>query len=102
MKNALVFVLLLSGCRCQVGCVSSSTVTDPAMPDAAAPSGDVTCADVCAKYRALGCPEGNPTEEGDACEAVCENVQASGIVKLDLDCRANIASCAEIDECGSS
>jgi hypothetical protein len=103
MKKLLALMLLLSGCRCQLGCGAGIVQTTPTdAPDAApAPSG-ITCADVCAKYRALGCPEGNPTAEGEACEAVCENVQSSGIVKLDLACRAGIASCADIDACGSS
>ena len=67
--------------------------------DGGAPDTDADCNSVCDRWRDLGCSEADPTPEGARCEEVCENVQGSGIVRWDLDCRASVASCADIDAC---
>lgn len=63
------------------------------------PPSTVTCGQVCAHLRALGCEEGNPTPAGATCEEVCELIQTSGIVSWDLECRAAISECSELDDC---
>ena len=63
------------------------------------PIDGATCADVCAHMAELGCPSAQPTPAGVGCEEVCESVQASGIVKWDLGCRAAALTCGEADVC---
>ena len=61
--------------------------------------GQATCANVCDHWDELGCEEGADTPSGQPCEAVCENIQGSGIVEWNLGCRARIARCVDIDGC---
>lgn len=65
------------------------------------PPGTATCADYCNRLAQLKCPDAKPTAEGATCEAVCQNIQESGIVDLNLDCRIEAASCAAADACPS-
>jgi hypothetical protein len=58
-----------------------------------------TCADVCARGRELRCGWAEATREGAACEDVCENVQASGVLAWDLACRAQVQTCGAVDAC---
>lgn len=56
-----------------------------------------TCADACARWEALGCESGRVR---DRCVAACTVVQAHPEVLVwNLDCRARVASCGEIDHC---
>lgn len=71
----------------------------PAPPPPVPAPGAATCADVCHRYQQLGCLAGQPTPHGASCEAVCLNVQASGAIRWNLDCRAGAATCAEADRC---
>jgi len=79
----------------------------PGCPPAGPASTDVgvvqphtwTCDDVCKNLQVLGCPAGQPTPNGVPCTAVCQNVQTSGILKWDLSCRAQAASCDAVDRC---
>jgi hypothetical protein len=80
-------LILLAGCRA------------PAPPPPVPPPGAATCADVCRHYQELGCLAGRPTPRGSSCEVVCLNVQASGAIRWNLDCRAGAATCAEADRC---
>ena len=75
-----------------VGCTVQPVPVDPPLP----PSG---CARVCERLAELKCPEAEPTPEGQTCEQVCDNVQASGIVQLNTGCIANAASCDAALEC---
>lgn len=65
------------------------------------PTGDPSCETACTRARDLGCSWVKDTAEGGTCEAVCKNVQDSGIVKWNLACRTQATSCAEIDLCES-
>lgn len=66
---------------------------------APAPTG-ATCASVCAHEVALECAAGWPTQKGTSCVEVCQNINLSGIVTLDLSCMAAAPTCAAIDACG--
>jgi hypothetical protein len=59
-----------------------------------------TCADACARWRALGCREAGPTPGGASCEAACEAVQGSGLVRYDLRCLSGVETCDQILLCG--
>lgn len=59
----------------------------------------ITCADVCRHEADLGCEAARPTAAGASCVEVCGNVQASGVVRWALGCRARAATCAAIDRC---
>jgi hypothetical protein len=84
MARYLVFALFLLGCP---------------PPKPVPPETQVTCAEVCQHWEKLGCEEAEPTPNGGTCEDVCLNVQESGIISWDLDCRAEIASCDQVDSC---
>lgn len=58
-----------------------------------------TCASACKHFRAMGCKEGQPSPEGNTCEAICENLEKSGIVKLDLECVMASETCASAGAC---
>lgn len=46
----------------------------------------------------LGCPEGDPDEEGNTCGEVCETAEASGFFSLNPACRAEQSSCEDMEE----
>jgi hypothetical protein len=79
----IVFSFLNSGCP---------PVVQPTPPGA-------TCIAVCINMAKLGCPSARPTAKGASCEDVCNTVQASGIVKWNLACRATAPTCAAADLC---
>jgi hypothetical protein len=58
-----------------------------------------SCASVCARGIALACTFVRPTPTGATCEAVCLNLQASGLPAWNLACRASAPSCAAMDLC---
>jgi hypothetical protein len=88
MKRILLaFVLALA-------CSNPTPKPDPPVPPAPA-----TCADVCQHMSALGCPSGLPTPRGIPCTTVCENVQTSGNMTWNLDCRAHALTCDAADAC---
>jgi hypothetical protein len=58
-----------------------------------------TCAGACANLRSLGCPDGDPTPEGETCEAICENARASDGARLDIACLQAASSCEVAVEC---
>ncbi len=93
IARCFAMLLVLLGA---VGCPS----TPPAPPPQ--PVGDAgpgTCRGVCERMRSLSCPAGAPTAEGEPCETVCENVQASGFIAWDLGCRTSAPSCEAMDRC---
>ena len=57
-----------------------------------------TCGTACEHWRELGCPEGSGSPRA-TCEEVCDNIQRSGILAWDLDCRSRITSCSQLDQC---
>lgn len=61
--------------------------------------GVATCVDVCGHYAELGCDAAKPTAEGTSCGATCTNVQTSGVIAFNLDCRVRAKSCAEAERC---
>ena len=58
-----------------------------------------TCAGWCRHAADLLCEAAHPTPAGSPCEAVCTNVQASGVVTWNLKCRVAARSCAAADAC---
>jgi hypothetical protein len=93
MKRYTSLLLLLA--LMTVGCPLPPVVPGPPPP----PYPEATCEDVCDHWSKLGCKEAEPTAGGETCEAVCENVQGSGIIQWELGCRAIIESCAQADSC---
>lgn len=88
LKLPITFVLLVISCGPRID-------ANPPTPDA----GPYTCATWCAHARVLSCTAGKPTPRGAPCEEVCQNMQASGPVQLDLRCRTHAPTCAVADEC---
>jgi hypothetical protein len=78
-----------------VGCPLPPVVPGPPPP----PYPESTCEEVCEHWRKLDCKEAEPSKGGGSCEAVCVNVQESGIIKWDLGCRASVRGCDQIDRC---
>lgn len=58
-----------------------------------------TCAEICAHWEKLGCEESKPTPAGESCASVCQNIVDTGIFEWDLECRAAVKACDEIDRC---
>jgi hypothetical protein len=90
MRRALILLLALGGCPLP---------PPPEPPPQPEPGTEATCATVCEHWRELGCSEGDSTPGGATCEQVCQNVQDSNIVEFDLECKASVKSCDEIDAC---
>lgn len=63
------------------------------------PNNRVGCEEMCDRMRSLKCSSGKPTPNGASCEHVCENIQKSGFLKLDLECRYEAESCEAADSC---
>lgn len=57
------------------------------------------CPAACEHLRELGCPEGDPLEDGTTCEKFCIDTQEAGH-GLNPTCVKDITSCEEIDNCG--
>lgn len=85
MKRLALLVLLATGCP----------PPKPPVP----PPGAATCADVCHHLAELGCPAAKPTPKGTPCTEVCANIQSSGVITWNLDCRASAPSCDAADRC---
>jgi hypothetical protein len=72
-----------------VGCASCRST--PVGPENVVDAGDDdACSRACRRLATLGCPE---------CVAVCRDTEASGVVSLEPECVANVASCNDIDRC---
>ena len=86
-----ITLLLASGCPVQ----------PPVEPDAPPhdPNAAASCEGVCEHWRALECAEAETSSDGETCEAVCQNVQDSGIIEWNLPCRQAIATCDQVDSC---
>ncbi len=68
----------------------------PPSPDGGVPA---TCESMCAHWAELECDVAEPTPGGASCAEVCENVQDSGIIEWDLECRSRVVTCPAIDRC---
>lgn len=112
MKSFLAFTLLLSACT---ACHSTPTPPPPEPPivvvDASAPADaadepedttdakkPATCATYCAHLAALGCAEGADAR----CVSVCNQIQASGYLSLDLACGLKATTPDQARNCGTS
>lgn len=56
------------------------------------------CAAACENLRRLGCEEGQSTQGGESCEAVCDNAQLSP-APLPTSCVARASSCDQASQC---
>ena len=83
---------ILFACLLALASCNPRPVPDPPIPPA-------TCADVCQHMAALNCAAATPTPRGAPCAAVCENVQNSGNMTWNLNCRAKAATCDAVDAC---
>lgn len=78
-------------------CLSPLPQPEPA-PQPEPPSGEFTCADICAHYTRMGCEESTSTPEGASCEDVCAAAQA-GPAPLDLGCVMRAPDCQLARRC---
>lgn len=95
-KLFIIAALLLSGCPKPVP--EPTPPPQPIEDGGAEDAQPATCAGACARWAELGCKEAEPERPGH-CEAVCENLVNSGVVTLNLTCRASVKSCKDIDAC---
>jgi hypothetical protein len=93
--KVMLFALVVAS-----ACCTNSKPTPTAAPSSV-DSGIATVETVCANYRALGCPAGKSTPQGATCETVLSNAIASGMVRINLACRASASSCPAADACES-
>jgi hypothetical protein len=82
-------LLAMFGPLALFGCVTPALVI---------PTTGATCATACDRARALQC-EYAADFEGMTCEAVCENTQASKVLRFDLECRSTAATCEAAEKC---
>jgi len=62
------------------------------------PTDTANCASACAKLQHLGCPEGDPLEDGTTCTKFCEDTQQSGHA-LNPTCVMGMTACSELPGC---
>lgn len=93
MRAILVLALALTGCR-----PGSTPVPNLDAGITQVEAGAATCLQWCAHATSLGCDAAKPSPAGASCNDVCENAQA-GLLKWNLTCRANAASCDAADNC---
>lgn len=96
----IVALLMIDGCHASTSMpVQNRPDFDAdahAPPDG--PSDD--CATSCAAWRALACPEANPTPSDVPCEVVCRNAEQSGLDEAkDVQCAGHATSCAALRGC---
>jgi len=60
---------------------------------------NTSCAEACAHRASLGCRDGGPTAKGTSCEAVCLDVNASGLARWPTDCLVVTRTCNEETFC---
>ena len=93
MRRATLILgfLVFTGCTHCVHCPPPVTPVAPT---------DTNCVGACAHLQVLGCPEGDPLEDGTTCIEFCEQTQAAGHA-LRPSCIMTIKSCdpAEMEKC---
>ena len=58
------------------------------------------CAGACAQMQKLGCPEGEPLEDGTTCAKFCTDTEAAGHA-MNTECIIKVSSCEELKtSCG--
>lgn len=60
--------------------------------------GTGSCLAACETLQRLGCPEGEPLEDGTSCVQFCEKTQKEGH-PLKPVCVKDITSCDQLDDC---
>lgn len=61
---------------------------------------NTTCAQACAHRAELGCEDAKPTvKKGTPCEAICEDVNRSGLAKWPTNCLVVTRTCDEGKRC---
>lgn len=83
----LVFAVVLL-----LGCGEIKPIPTP-------PAGPYSCETACERGADLGCAYAAPTPAGASCGEVCRNVQSSGFLRWDLECRTLAPSCEAVDNC---
>ncbi len=97
MKNltqillAILLGILLMGATC-------TDVQPP--PIILEPTDTANCASACARLSELGCPEGEPLEDGTTCTMFCEETQKQGH-PLNPTCVMDMTSCTQLNECSA-
>lgn len=62
------------------------------------PGDTADCSAACEKLQELGCPEGQPLEDGTDCKTFCKTTQKSGHA-LRPSCVMNITECSQVRAC---
>ena len=75
-----------------------STCRTKPSPAPIEPKDTADCPAACEKLRALGCPEGQPLEDGTTCEKFCQDTQESGHA-LRPSCVMDITTCEQLPKC---
>lgn len=57
------------------------------------------CPHLCDHMLIMNCPGAKTTPKGATCVEICTNVQNSGVISWDMQCRLTAATCAAMDEC---
>jgi hypothetical protein len=70
----------------------------PPPPQPVEPKDTADCPAACEKLRELGCPEGDPLEDGTTCEVFCKDTQESGHA-LRPSCVMGITDCSQLRDC---
>jgi len=78
--------------------VGSSCVNVRPPPVHIEPDDTPNCAAACKKLIELGCPEGQPLEDGTTCEQFCIDTQESGH-PLNPTCVMGMTACSELPGC---
>lgn len=82
-----------------VGLFTACQASEPQPPPRPPYRPNTTCAEACTHLRALACPTGEPTDKGTTCEAVCADVNASGLARWPADCVVVARTCDEARGC---
>lgn len=78
-------------------CGGGTPPPEPSYPDGGAAS--ERCGAACENLRRLGCPEGEPTEDGTTCEELCRRVETESGLSVWPACVEELDHCPMGDEC---
>ena len=91
-RHELLKVFLLAGAL--AACVETP------LPEPPVPAPSSGCDRACARLRALGCEDAEPTPAGAPCEDVCSNASAPDYSPgWPVDCIASSSSCDAAHDC---
>lgn len=94
MRRLLTSVLVIAAAMTVMG---SKCGVQP-QPAPVPPKDTADCPAACEKLRELGCPEGQPLEDGTTCEKFCKDTQDSGHA-LRPSCVVGITACSQLNDC---